>query len=373
MADKLQLGALEVSSNEYTTPTNATKDKQYKCVDCNNKVILRKGTIRKAHFAHHSQTNTCSYYDHPNESQIHKDAKLLMAKMLTEKKLLQFCWDCLNCGSQAYAFEDTSSIHYKEEDQAVLEYRDPNNKWVADVALVNNGEVRYIFEIKNTHATISTVRPEPWFEVDAKNFIEKINDYYSNTDPEFIEMINQPDFIYIVDCTRQNIKRYCYGSFCYKEKWVRCIPGYDKKQKDNYCLICKKIEYEPITDGCTSKFQNGEIRVCFDCIEKDTYEKKIRKMFANDLTTTRTISGENIYTDEDKELLKKIPSLFRKAGMEDQWKQVLCCVGCSRNSYSPVYENKKYYSVCKICFDNNESKNNIKSKLDNPVCLIIDD
>ena len=93
----LSLGALHIITNKYSLPTLALKTEKYKCVECGKNVILKKGHIKRAHFAHYAQTNTCNYYDHPNEAQIHKDAKLLMVKLLTEKALLQFCWDCDYC------------------------------------------------------------------------------------------------------------------------------------------------------------------------------------------------------------------------------------------------------------------------------------
>ena len=79
--EKLQLGAIDIQTKKYTSPSEATKGKEYKCVDCDKHVILRKGEVRRPHFAHYSQKNVCSYYEHPNEAQIHKDAKLLMQKM----------------------------------------------------------------------------------------------------------------------------------------------------------------------------------------------------------------------------------------------------------------------------------------------------
>ena len=87
MGDKLQLGALDIETKKYTPPCEATKGREYKCIDCDNRVIFKKGEIKRPHFAHYSQTNVCSYYEHPNEAQIHKDAKLLMQKMLNEKRL----------------------------------------------------------------------------------------------------------------------------------------------------------------------------------------------------------------------------------------------------------------------------------------------
>ena len=256
MADSLSLGALELESNTYISPADASKDKQYKCIDCNQTAILRKGTIRRPHFAHYSPTNTCSYYSKPSEAQIHKDAKLLMAKLLKERKNIQFTWPCHHCKvEEPYAFQDFPSITYRDGDEVVLEYRDKEGKWIADVAVVNGGEVRYIIEIKNTHATTTTCRPEPWYEIDANRLIE----YYE--DPEFNELRSEPGWIYMLPCLRQGLQRYCYGSFCYKESWVKRIPGYDTDATDRCCVLCKVADYEPVNDGTTGKFQETQSRM----------------------------------------------------------------------------------------------------------------
>ena len=73
----LQLGAIDISTELYTPPYKANKKTKYKCICCNELVIFKKGEIRKLHFSHYSQSQ-CLYYDHPNESQIHKEAKLLL-------------------------------------------------------------------------------------------------------------------------------------------------------------------------------------------------------------------------------------------------------------------------------------------------------
>jgi len=286
MSDNLQLGALDAETNQYVTPTEAEKGKRYKCVECKNVAILRKGEMRKAHFAHRAQTSTCNYYDHPNESQIHKDAKMLMVKLLTEKKQIQFLWKCdyppcYGTWSSTNAFHELPTIIHKDGDEVKVEYRDPGNKWVADVALVNKGELRYIFEIKHTHAT-TTARPEPWFEIDATQFITDINELNAEHphEPEIDEMKICEDWMYGISCVRTDIVRYCYGSFCYKESWTKKIPGYYKEATDKNCIFCNKNEYLAVCDGCTSKFTNGQIRVCYDCLIEDTHKKRLRLLFA---------------------------------------------------------------------------------------------
>ena len=278
MAEKIQLGAIRIETDKYETPTEALKGKVYKCIECNERVILRKGTVRKAHFAHYAQAN-CEYYDHPNESQIHKDAKMLMAKLLTEKRHIQFSWNCDYEGCNAinpYIFQDLSNVVYKVGDEVVVEYRSKDNKWIADVAIVNNGEPRYIIEILNSHRT-TTPRPEPWFEVKALEFIQYVNERSADNTDEY--KLSQDD-IYVIGCHRTDIVRYCYGSFCWKESWTKKIPGYEKNLIANPCILCKTTNYEPVCDGDTGKFQNGFIKVCVNCLFEDSYKKRIRKLYA---------------------------------------------------------------------------------------------
>jgi hypothetical protein len=61
-------------------------------------------------------------------------------------------------------------VKYQEDDRVVVEYRDPEGRFVADVALLNGKRVKYIFEFKHTHRTMEGTRPEPWFEIKAGDF-----------------------------------------------------------------------------------------------------------------------------------------------------------------------------------------------------------
>ncbi len=382
MAEKFRLGAIDVETKKYILPFEATKGRKYECIDCKKAVVLRKGPIRVHHFAHYAQTNTCNYYDHPNEAQIHKDAKLLMQKLLNDKRLLCFTWDCDNCGG-FYAFEEVPTIKYIEGDEAILEYRDKDGKWIADVALVNNGNVRYIIEIKNKHQT-TTQRPEPWFEVDASEFIKKINELYEDSKRESEELgfVNEANFIFRIPCIRKDIERKCYGCFCYKESWVRKIPGFHKeKEKDNSCILCKKTDYFPSSDGCTGKFQYGKIRVCTDCLAIDIYEKKIRNLYANESKNKNSTLyySENRLSLGEIKLLNYISTLWRRVGAAEAWKQELKCSACGCSKYSPVYYNKSYYAICILCLGNKDTQQIILDKISdgklssNKECLIFDD
>lgn len=280
MSDKLRLGAFDAETKEYTVPSKAVKGRSYICPDCNKPVIFRKGDIRVHHYAHKAETSQCSYYEHPNESQIHKDAKLLMKKMLDDKKLIGFYWNCYKCKDDNSDI-DTPDFIYEEGDKAVLEYRDKNGKWIADVALVNEDKVKCIFEIKYKHKT-TTVRPEPWYEIDAVELINDINDCLMEVEkyPDHCSFYNEPDYVWKIKCIRTDVKRWCNTSFCYNEQWVKNIPAFSKYNEINSCLLCEKEEYNPV-----GIYRRSDIRLCYDCLEKDFKRKKLRSLYACDLKT----------------------------------------------------------------------------------------
>ena len=87
MAQSIRLGAINRITERYESIYIACKNNSYKCPDCNKDVILRQGLINRHHFAHKKDSN-CSYYEHPNESQIHKDAKMNMKRLIENKKII---------------------------------------------------------------------------------------------------------------------------------------------------------------------------------------------------------------------------------------------------------------------------------------------
>jgi hypothetical protein len=380
----IQLGAFD-ENNNYVFPSNAIKKNKYKCIECGQDVFVKKGNIKKHHFAHYSNTN-CTYYEHPNESQIHKDAKYIMADLLKNKKSIIFMWNSECCCEN---WIELPTIIYKNGDEVVIEHRSPDGRFIADVAIVNNGIIRYIFEIKVTHKT-ETARPEPWYEIDGVALIKYIN--FLHTSDKAKEYFDN-DYEYSINCIRDAKLRKCYGSFCYKEHWTKRIPCWDEKQNDNSCIICKKMDYIPeISDGCTGKFNNSILRLCTECFFEDIHKKQLRKMYSDDEIYENNDSSTccyswnngcecNVCTKKENNIINflekyenKIPTI-RKNGINSEWKQEIKSICCNKTSYSPIYYKKKFFPLCKICvcalnnlnyiskcIDNNEIK--IKSEYD---------
>lgn len=170
----LSLGALNKVNGEYVYPKIANKKDAYICPECNKDLILCQGTKRVHHFRHKVDCiDPCRHYSHPTETQIHKDAKLLLKNLLDRKIPISFIRNCDCCKEN----EEFEIPEISEGSKILLEYRfEHNGVKIADVAYLEDGEIFCIFEICNTHKTCSENRPEPWFEIDALTLIKLAND-----------------------------------------------------------------------------------------------------------------------------------------------------------------------------------------------------
>ena len=167
------LGAINKITNNYEYPSIASKSSTYKCPDCSRDVIFKKGQINRPHFAHFKSDSPCHRYDTPTESQIHKDGKQIIYHLLQKKTPIQIVNICQLCHSD----KGNGKIEYSEESKPELEYKFKfeNKTRIADVALIQDNKPTFIFEMLNTHRTKEADRPEPWYEIDAKQLISDMN------------------------------------------------------------------------------------------------------------------------------------------------------------------------------------------------------
>jgi len=173
MSTHFSMGAVEIETSNHVYPAVALKGRNYKCPECQNPVIFRNGKIKAKHFAHKANSN-CSFYDHPNESQLHREAKRQMCAHLNNKRSLIIQRKCLTCPQmKEYELSKfyTESCCAKEEHN--FDYN--NSKYSADVALLDNDKILLICEILHTHKTAEDRRPEPWVEVRSIDVINQIN------------------------------------------------------------------------------------------------------------------------------------------------------------------------------------------------------
>ncbi len=148
-------------------PQTAEKGKQYFCPACEDTVILKKGEIKTAHFAH-KVSETCN-----QETIIHKIAKQRIVDVICEWKRGRinapiFKRQCKICS------ELTDQPMPDKVERAVLEYK-VTNGFIVDVALIVANEPAAAIEIRVSHAVDENkarLLPIPFIEVDGQAVIE---------------------------------------------------------------------------------------------------------------------------------------------------------------------------------------------------------
>jgi hypothetical protein len=280
MLQLLSLGAINKLTGEYVYPKIANKKDEYICPECNKDLILVQGEIRVHHFRHKVDSiNPCHHYSKPTESQIHKDAKMLLKTLLENKTNIQFVRECVSCKISA----EITLPEITEGSIITLEHRFnyEDELRIADVAHTLNGEIKGIYEICNTHKTCSEDRPEPWVEIDANSLLTLVN---TNNEPLIINCIRCEKCEECIEKEKIQLKKKkdnfkkdrskccaCGGSGksywsddCYGSCLECCCINCGEFDDECECKYCKK---------CESSYMKDEEHKCYLCEKCGKYEQ----------------------------------------------------------------------------------------------------
>ena len=302
MSQLLSLGAINKLTGEYVYPKIANKKDEYICPECNKDLILVQGEIRIHHFRHKVDSiNPCHHYSKPTESQIHKDAKMLMKTLLENKTHIQFIRECVSCKISA----EINLPEITDGSIITLEHRFNYNDQlkIADVAHTLDGEIKGIYEIFNTHKTCSENRPEPWVEIDANSLLTLVN-----TNNELL----------IINCVR-----------C--EKCEKCLIDDGEKAIKNMFENIQKNKYKFITEQVSIFSQNFPDTTKMIACETDKNDISI----CSDII----VDCENNFNSIEKEVIDKfninnIEDLIRNEKISKNDKQrCLKCFAYVRERY----------------------------------------
>lgn len=167
----------------------AVRGVTYRCPECKDKLMVRAGTIRKKHFAHHTNS-ACPYTAGGGEGTVHLAAKLSLVEYLSRGEAFHFTRQCIWCKQ-----EQSHQIQRKEGETVKAEYRltYEGRTIIPDIAVLRpscstfervdsdvttpfhrKGEmsVNQIIEVRHTHTQEN--RPEPWCEFDANAILSAL-------------------------------------------------------------------------------------------------------------------------------------------------------------------------------------------------------
>jgi hypothetical protein len=313
------MGAINKETLKYEYPKIASKENKYKCPSCDKDVIFRKGKIKQSHYAHKKSDNPCYYYDRPSDSQIHKDSKMLMKMLLDNKTNMAFYRKCYNyCEDPDYIFEITPDT-YNDSTTAIIEYKFQynNSNRSADVALVENNNIKYIFEICYKNKTKEENRPEPWVEIDAETFINNINSNETNSE-------------ILIECKREHKCRVCEEN-----------ENYERKKHYNMLERMRTKEKE----------QTNEKLELFNMGKEDERTIKVQNKKALERENLR----KQLELEKEQERNKIEKEYYEKRRMETEY-------------LKKILEQNNTCSICKINYCKCDTPNFIIDKHNRSIC-----
>jgi len=340
---------------------------EYTCLECEQKLILKKGDINKAHFAHEAQDKECSYYsknlaDAPgakikHAERIHQIAIQELKRLLEEDyninptRRCSALKDCANYTTEVVELEHNHrKTVYKTEYPIIHEGR----KRIADLVRIDESELKYIFEILDCNRTNENSRPTDceWFEFYADDII-KIRTKLDNGEYKMTDGIE-------LDCQRLIFKcRECFESEKAKlERETKIIEEQRKKAelvKKEKERILSELQKKAKMDNERKKIMELEIKERQRIIAQERQErdriieleqkkqKELQKLAEKQRMKERAIYQKQLEEERQKAETKRKQELEKKERK---------CKGCNINYCKckmPDLINRNNYIMCITC------------------------
>jgi hypothetical protein len=301
----LQRGAIHVATNTLTCPSTAEKTHKYKCPECDELVVFAKGQILPPYFRHAAQiTSTCSHYT--KESSEHLEAKQIIKNWL-DNRLTTICIErkCNICNEIFCCVVEPIA----KESRVIIEHKfvHNNSNRFADIAVISpNNEIDTIIEICHTNPTACEKRPEPWFELNAREVIECHKSLLTRDSGDTVNLkCIRDEFVegevYYSTCGECNESQICSdvakGLIYFNQRGAGCGKTYESiqllklneyLQKHTFIYLTKmKSATCVIYNELMSQIQNGKLGEHVEIIER--VEDKQRRVILNIAGVQRTI------------------------------------------------------------------------------------
>jgi len=129
-------------------PADAVKKRKYDCIECGEKIIVKRGCVKVAHFAHlPGAPNGCG----GGESMVHRSTKEWIAQIAAS--LTFVVWTtCIGCGNVFDVMRGSRDM------DVCTEWSWQQGQYILDVALARNGHLCGVVEVWHTHEAGETKR-----------------------------------------------------------------------------------------------------------------------------------------------------------------------------------------------------------------------
>lgn len=350
-------GAINKTTYKFVFPHKSLiKSDGFMCCKCGEDLILRAGEINIPHFAHKKST-TCS----PGESDIHWNAKEILKNVLESGIEL-----VITRGDQIIKIKcDNTQI---VEVECAFQYNNRDRR--ADVAILHESHIEYIFEILCTSRTFAINRPEPWFEFSAEAVINAYKLLGDSTQIHLncVRNMNQETIPTIEftenECIEKLVEPECHldSRIYVNQRGAGCGKTYESIQilnsqrpefqkKTTYIYLTKMHSAkEVVLDELHDQFERGALPnliVEENIIDTRTNGKQYRVLF-NDEVREMDI---NVIIGTIDSFTHAVVNKDKVSENGDYFQEIVNCIGAGEINCDPRYVHYGINENCLILID----------------------
>lgn len=175
MPGHLGPGAFMKGTKTFVKPAQAEKrvngvKTEWECPSCNTLAVFCKGKIVPPYFRHPPESN-CTFFSPTGMSAQHLGAQNLLKNLLESDRALIVTRRCTRCRKDDTVFE-LGARPPKSSAATEHGFYIDGTRYSADVALLEDNQIRCIFEVCWTHETNRPPHEHPWVELGAEDILE---------------------------------------------------------------------------------------------------------------------------------------------------------------------------------------------------------
>ena len=175
MSSHLRPGAFLKDTTTLVRADDAQKRIVYSCPLCKTLAVFCKGKIVPPYFRHPPESKCTFFTAGGLMSPQHLGAQQIAKNLLESQLPITFTRNCDKCRKDTIVFEIStraSNTRARTEEG----FKINGKRYSADVALLENDEIKLIWEVYWTHATTRPAHDYPWVETCAQDILEAGSD-----------------------------------------------------------------------------------------------------------------------------------------------------------------------------------------------------
>ncbi len=263
------------------------------CPTCCIPLLYKCGSKNKAYYSHKPTTNNLSCRYLKKENDRHAQAKIILYDLLISRKhTIHLSRQCRKCSGSFFFEIEPLPLNYKVVTNYTFQYNLLNR--TADIVCLNEkDEIEFIIEICNRVKLGCERRPEPWYEINSSEIIDRLyaetNIRFNCIRQKYSSELTRLEYGLCQDCEHKPYDGTIYfnqrGAGCGKTyESIQLIQSDSRFKHKNIFLYLTKMHSarEVIYSEFVDQFENKQLfKDTFILVEKNNIGKQYIIKFQN--------------------------------------------------------------------------------------------